>query len=151
RRALAQVRASKTPKPGRRIAFDAGLEAEVVSRQGEFFELRFVGAGVLEALAAHGEGPLPPYITHPAVGEDEERYQTVYAREPGAVAAPTAGLHFDERLLGAIRARGIAIASVTLHVGAGTFQPVRTEDVSRHVIHAERYIVPEATVAAIAA
>src|SRR5262249_15490573 len=99
RRALAQVRASKTPKPGRRIAFDAGLEAEVVSRQGEFFELRFVGADVLDALAAHGEVPLPPYITHPAVAEDEARYQTVYAREPGAVAAPTAGLHFDERIL----------------------------------------------------
>jgi S-adenosylmethionine:tRNA ribosyltransferase-isomerase len=150
RRALAQVRASKTPKAGRRIAFAGGLEAEVVGRQGEFFELRFLGEDVLDALAAHGEVPLPPYISHAADPRDEARYQTVYARAPGAVAAPTAGLHFDEALLAAIRSKAVAIASLTLHVGAGTFQPVRSEDVSRHVMHAERYSVPQDTVEAIA-
>ncbi len=150
RRALAQVRASKTPKAGRRIAFAGGLEAEVVGRQGEFFELRFLGEDVLDALAAHGEVPLPPYISHAADPGDEARYQTVYAREPGAVAAPTAGLHFDEALLAAIRSRGVEIASLTLHVGAGTFQPVRSEDVTGHVMHSERYIVPQATVEAVA-
>ena len=150
-RALAQVRASKTPKAGRRIAFGGTLEAEVIGRQGEFFELRFLGAGVLDALAAHGEVPLPPYISHAADRGDEARYQTVYAREPGAVAAPTAGLHFDEALLAAIRSKGVEIAALTLHVGAGTFQPVRSEDVTGHVMHSERYNVPQATVEAIAA
>jgi S-adenosylmethionine:tRNA ribosyltransferase-isomerase len=148
-RALAQVRASKTPRAGRRLVFANACEAEVVGRHGEFFELRF-GEGVLEVLSRHGEVPLPPYITHAAGGEDEGRYQTVYAKVPGAVAAPTAGLHFDEALLAAIRARGVAIAPVTLHVGAGTCQPVRVEDVSRHVMHSEWYSIPEATVAAIA-
>ena len=150
RRALVQVRASKAPKAGRRIVFGGALEAEVVGRQGEFYELRFLGEDVLDALAAHGEVPLPPYIAHAADRGDEARYQTVYAREPGAVAAPTAGLHFDEALLAAIRSKGVAIASLTLHVGAGTFQPVRSEDVSAHVMHSERYIVPQGTVEAIA-
>jgi S-adenosylmethionine:tRNA ribosyltransferase-isomerase len=116
---------------------------------GEFFELRF-GDAVLDVLARHGEVPLPPYITHAAEGEDESRYQTVYAREPGAVAAPTAGLHFDAALLEALKRRGVSMAAVTLHVGAGTFQPVRVEDLSQHVMHSEWYGVPQATVAAIA-
>jgi S-adenosylmethionine:tRNA ribosyltransferase-isomerase len=147
-RALAQVRASKSPKPGRRLRL-GDAHAEVIGRQGEFFELAFEEA-VLDVLARQGEVPLPPYITHEAVDEDESRYQTVYAREPGAVAAPTAGLHFDAALLEAIRARGIAIATVTLHVGAGTFQPVRVEDLSRHVMHSEWYGIPEPTADAIA-
>jgi S-adenosylmethionine:tRNA ribosyltransferase-isomerase len=147
-RALAQVRASKPPKAGRTLRF-AGTEAEVLGRAGEFYELRFAG-DVLDVLSRHGEVPLPPYITHAAAAEDESRYQTVYAREPGAVAAPTAGLHFDAAILDAIRAKGIEVVPVTLHVGAGTFQPVRVEDLSQHVMHAEWYRIPEETVAAIA-
>ena len=148
-RVLAMVRASKTPRPGRRIAFAGGIEAEVVGREGEFFVLGF-DRSPWDVLEACGELPLPPYITHEAVDEDAQRYQTVYAREPGAVAAPTAGLHFDDALLEALRAKGVGIARVTLHVGAGTFQPVRVDDVSQHVMHAERYSIPEETVAAIA-
>ena len=147
-RALAQVRASKPPKAGRTLRL-AGGDAEVMGRRGGFYELRFTGA-VLEVLARYGEVPLPPYITHAAAVEDEARYQTVYAREPGAVAAPTAGLHFDAALLDAIRAKGVAVAPVTLHVGAGTFQPVRAEELSEHVMHSEWYSIPQATVAAIA-
>ena len=148
-RALAMVRASKPPRPGRRLLFAGGVEAEVVARAGEFFELRFAG-DVLDILAAQGEVPLPPYITHEAAAEDEGRYQTVYAKVPGAVAAPTAGLHFDEALLARLRDRGVEVASLTLHVGAGTFQPVRVEDLSRHVMHSEWYSVPRATVDAVA-
>jgi S-adenosylmethionine:tRNA ribosyltransferase-isomerase len=147
-RAIAQVRASKTPRAGRRLVLGSGARAEVLGRQGEFFELRFEEE-VLDVLAAHGEVPLPPYIAHAAAPEDESRYQTVYAREPGAVAAPTAGLHFDSALLESVRARGVAIAYVTLHVGAGTFQPVRVEELSRHVMHSEWYGIPQATVDAI--
>jgi S-adenosylmethionine:tRNA ribosyltransferase-isomerase len=124
---------------------------EVLARHGEFYELRFPDPGVFSVLEAHGEVPLPPYITHRAAGEDESRYQTVYAREPGAVAAPTAGLHFDDALLASLRAKGVAVASLTLHVGAGTFQPVRVDDLSQHVMHAEWYAIPETTVDAIAA
>jgi S-adenosylmethionine:tRNA ribosyltransferase-isomerase len=149
-RALAQVRASKPPKAGRALLLGAGVEAEVLGRRGEFYELRFA-EDVLGVLARHGEVPLPPYITHAAAREDESRYQTVYAREPGAVAAPTAGLHFDAQLLEAVKARGVDVAAVTLHVGAGTFQPVRLEDLSLHVMHSEWYSIPQATVDAIAA
>jgi S-adenosylmethionine:tRNA ribosyltransferase-isomerase len=152
-RALAQVRASKPLKVGRKVILAGTVEAEVIGRDGEFFELRFAASGdgsVLDILAAHGEVPLPPYITHEALDEDEGRYQTVYAKEPGAVAAPTAGLHFDEPLLAALQARGVGLASVTLHVGAGTFQPVRVDDISRHVMHSEWYRIPQATVDAIA-
>ncbi|HET7402666.1 MAG TPA: tRNA preQ1(34) S-adenosylmethionine ribosyltransferase-isomerase QueA, partial [Usitatibacter sp.] len=149
RRALAQVRASKTPREGRFLILSGGVEAEVLGRDGEFFELRFA-ADVLDTLAAHGEVPLPPYITHAADQGDEGRYQTVYARVPGAVAAPTAGLHFDDALLAALEAKGVTRATLTLHVGAGTFQPVRTDDVSRHVMHSEWYRVPQETVDAIA-
>ena len=149
--ALAHVRASKTPKPGRRLVFAPGVTAEVTGRRDDLFELRFEAAqGVLDILATHGEVPLPPYITHAPQSDDESRYQTVYATVPGAVAAPTAGLHFDAALLAALQAKGIASARVTLHVGAGTFQPVRGEDISAHVMHAEWYSIPEATVNAIA-
>jgi S-adenosylmethionine:tRNA ribosyltransferase-isomerase len=149
-RALAMVRASKTPKAGSKLHLAGGVEAEVLGRAGEFFELRFAGDDVLDILAAHGEVPLPPYITHAAEGEDEGRYQTVYARVPGAVAAPTAGLHFDDALLTRLKENGIERASLTLHVGAGTFQPVRVEDLSQHVMHSEWYSIPQATVDAIA-
>jgi S-adenosylmethionine:tRNA ribosyltransferase-isomerase len=150
--ALCQVRASKTPKPGRRIHFAGSIEAEVLGRRDEFFELRFTGGGsVLDVLSRHGETPLPPYITHVPDAEDDSRYQTVYARNPGAVAAPTAGLHFDESLLALLEERGVAIARLTLHVGAGTFQPVRTENVEAHVMHAEWYRIGEEAVATIAA
>ena len=149
-RALAQVRASKTPKAGRTLILGPdGVKAEVMGRVGEFHELRFEG-DVLDILARGGEVPLPPYITHAAASDDESRYQTVYARVPGAVAAPTAGLHFDEALLAALRERGVAFASVTLHVGAGTFQPVRVDDVSQHVMHSEWYSIRQAAVDAIA-
>jgi S-adenosylmethionine:tRNA ribosyltransferase-isomerase len=150
-RALAHVRASKTPKPGRKLVLTGGIEAEVLGRKDDLYELRFEGgATVLDQLAAHGEVPLPPYITHTPDASDESRYQTVYAREPGAVAAPTAGLHFDTATLDALKARGVPLCHVTLHVGAGTFQPVRGDDVSAHVMHSEWYSIPEETVAAIA-
>ena len=148
-RALAMVRASKPPRVGRMLRLAGAVDAEVLGRHGEFFELAFRGDAVLDALARHGEVPLPPYITHEAVDEDESRYQTVYAKVPGAVAAPTAGLHFDEPLLAGLRARGVRVATVTLHVGAGTFLPVRVDDVSQHVMHSEWYSVPPETVAAI--
>jgi S-adenosylmethionine:tRNA ribosyltransferase-isomerase len=148
-RALAMVRSSKTPRAGRRLLFEGGVEAEVLGREGEFFEMRFAGDDVLDILAAHGELPLPPYITHEAAAEDEGRYQTVYSKVPGAVAAPTAGLHFDESLLGSLAAAGVEIASLTLHVGAGTFQPVRVDDLSKHVMHSEWYSLPQATVDAV--
>jgi S-adenosylmethionine:tRNA ribosyltransferase-isomerase len=149
-RVLAMVRSSKPLRVGRKLHFDGDVAAEVLGRHGEFFELRFAGDDVLDILAAQGEVPLPPYITHEAADEDEGRYQTVYAKVPGAVAAPTAGLHFDEALLETLRNKGIEVASVTLHVGAGTFQPVRADDLSKHVMHSEWYSVPQATVDAIA-
>jgi S-adenosylmethionine:tRNA ribosyltransferase-isomerase len=137
--ALAQVRASKTPKTGSHLhlARDA-LVAEVLGREGEFYRLRFAVDDLQAALEQHGELPLPPYIGHAPEDEDRSRYQTVYARVPGAVAAPTAGLHFDEALLTAISARGVETGFVTLHVGAGTFQPVRVDDLAEHRMHAER-------------
>jgi len=143
---LAQVRASKSPKAGGLLLLGGGLSVTVLGRAGEFFHLRFEGGeSVIELLEKYGSLPLPPYITHDAEAEDEERYQTVYAREPGAVAAPTAGLHFDEPMLSALREHGVHQARVTLHVGAGTFQPVRAEDTADHVMHSERYIIPPAT------
>jgi S-adenosylmethionine:tRNA ribosyltransferase-isomerase len=147
---LAKVRASKTPKTGSSFLIADAVTVEVLGREGEFFHLRFADeAPVEEILERYGKLPLPPYITHAAGEEDDERYQTVFAREQGAVAAPTAGLHFDEAMLDSLRAKGINIAYVTLHVGAGTFQPVRAEDVVDHIMHSERYTVPQATVDAI--
>jgi S-adenosylmethionine:tRNA ribosyltransferase-isomerase len=150
--ALAQVRASKSPPAGSTLHLGGDLQATVLRREGEFFNLEFTGvADLAQALEAQGELPLPPYIAHPADRTDEERYQTVYAREPGAVAAPTAGLHFDAAMFEALAARGVNRAFITLHVGAGTFQPVRTEDLSQHHMHSERYWIPQATVDAVAA
>jgi S-adenosylmethionine:tRNA ribosyltransferase-isomerase len=126
------------------------IEVRVLAREGEFYRLRFPdGATVFELLERHGSVPLPPYIRHAPRGEDEQRYQTVYARSAGAVAAPTAGLHFDEALLASLAQRGVAFAYVTLHVGAGTFQPVRAKNLAKHRMHGERYAIPPETVAAI--
>jgi S-adenosylmethionine:tRNA ribosyltransferase-isomerase len=123
-----------------------------MGREGEFFHLRFEGEEpVLNLLERHGSLPLPPYITHAADDEDERRYQTVYAREAGAVAAPTAGLHFDDAMLQALRDKGVKIVYVTLHVGAGTFQPVRAEHIHEHVMHSERYMISRETVEIISA
>jgi len=147
---LAQVRASKSPKEGSRLVLADELPVTVLGRSGEFFHLRFEGSGsVIDLLENYGRLPLPPYITHVAGSEDEERYQTVYARAPGAVAAPTAGLHFDQPMLAALREHGVNQAWVTLHVGAGTFQPVRVEDTADHVMHSERYTISPDTVEAI--
>jgi S-adenosylmethionine:tRNA ribosyltransferase-isomerase len=150
--ALAQVRASHSPKPGSTLLLDGVLTVEVLGREGEFFLLRFPGGEDLVALLErHGKVPLPPYIERAATADDHARYQTVFAREPGSVAAPTAGLHFDEPLLADLAAQGVNFAYVTLHVGAGTFQPVRVQNLAEHRMHRERYWIPEATVAAIVA
>lgn len=144
-RALAHIRASKSPRPGTRLTLaDGAFEVEVLGRQDALFELAFP-TSVLTLLERHGSVPLPPYITHGADAEDEARYQTVYADKPGAVAAPTAGLHFDQTMLDRLAAQGVERAFVTLHVGAGTFQPVRVARISEHVMHAERYVVPAET------
>jgi len=136
--ARAQVGASKAPKPGSRIQLDAGGEAEVVGRDGEFYQLRFHVPGALESwLQKAGRLPLPPYIQRAPGQDDDERYQTVFARELGAVAAPTAGLHFDDALLATLRDRGVEFGHVTLHVGAGTFQPMRVDDIHEHHMHSE--------------
>ena len=149
REALAQVRASKPPRAGSTLRLGP-IEVEVLGRDGEFYRLRFP-LSVLELLERHGSVPLPPYIDHAPQPDDEARYQTVYARAPGAVAAPTAGLHFDEALLAALAKRGVESACVTLHVGAGTFQPVRVKSLSDHRMHGERYEISRATADAIAA
>ncbi|MES2300402.1 MAG: tRNA preQ1(34) S-adenosylmethionine ribosyltransferase-isomerase QueA [Pseudomonadota bacterium] len=150
RTVLAQVRASKSPKPGCKIRLADALEVVTGERAGEFFTLSF-DADVFELIEAHGRLPLPPYIEHAADAFDETRYQTVYSKEPGAVAAPTAGLHFDQPLLDKLAAKGVQFAYVTLHVGAGTFQPVRTEVLAEHKMHTEWYTVPQATVGAVRA
>ncbi|MBP5997148.1 MAG: tRNA preQ1(34) S-adenosylmethionine ribosyltransferase-isomerase QueA [Azonexus sp.] len=153
--AIAQVRASKSPKPGTKLKLADAFEVVVTGRagaSGEFFALETVDRNSLWELAEqHGKLPLPHYIAHPADGADETRYQTVYAREPGAVAAPTAGLHFDEAMLDTLRARGVNTAFLTLHVGAGTYQPVRVDRIAEHRMHSERFEIPPATAAAIAA
>ena len=145
-RVLAQLRASKPARPGTRMTFSQGaIEAEVLGREGEFWIVALQGAGTaLELLQKHGAMPLPPYIERAAAAEDADRYQTIFARRAGAVAAPTAGLHFDDALLAACRTRGVEFGYVTLHVGAGTFQPMRSERLSEHVMHAERVAVDEA-------
>ena len=157
REVWAHVRASKSPKPGQRIEFGSdnqkpGFSAEVLGRCGPdqgLFHLRFP-SNPFELLAQYGHVPLPPYITHADSSEDERRYQTVFARRPGAVAAPTAALHFDEEVLGDLSARGIHTASITLHVGAGTFQPVRALNIAQHKMHSEWFEVPPETVQKVA-
>lgn len=149
RAVLAQIRASKAPAFGSTIRLAEAFEVEVGERVGEFYRLQFP-ADVFELLEQYGSLPLPPYIGHAPDAIDESRYQTVYSKVPGAVAAPTAGLHFDEALLQRCRDKGVNLAYVTLHVGAGTFQPVRHEDLALHDMHTEWYSVPQATVDAIA-
>ena len=149
--ALTQLRASHAPKPGTRVIIAGKHYAQIVGRDDRFFQVQ-LDAGDFEALMREaGELPLPPYMQRAAAEGDTERYQTVYAKHEGAVAAPTAGLHFDDATLAACRARGIAMAHVTLHVGAGTFLPVKTDDLSEHKMHRERYVLPQETVDAIAA
>jgi S-adenosylmethionine:tRNA ribosyltransferase-isomerase len=153
RTVLAQVRASKSPKPGNRIRLADAFDVTTGERAGEFFTLHFPAQGgdVFELIEAHGRLPLPPYIEHDADEFDEQRYQTVYSKEPGAVAAPTAGLHFDQPLLDKLAAKGVNIAYVTLHVGAGTFQPVRVENLAEHNMHSEWYTIAQETVDAVRA
>ena len=145
----AQLRASKSPPPGTRIRLADAFDVVVGERAGEFFTLVFPD-DVFELIEAHGRLPLPPYIEHAADAHDEERYQTVYAREPGAVAPPTPGLHFDAPLLQRLQERGVRMAYITLHVGAGTFQPVRVENLAEHQMHSEWYTISQDTVDAVA-
>ena len=147
---LVQMRASKSPAEGALIRLADAFDVTVGERQGEFFTLYFP-SDVFALLEQYGNLPLPPYIAHQADEFDEQRYQTVYNRVPGAVAAPTAGLHFDQNLLEKCQQMGVNLAYVTLHVGAGTFQPVRTENLSEHQMHSEWYEIPAATVAAVSA
>jgi S-adenosylmethionine:tRNA ribosyltransferase-isomerase len=148
---LAHVRASKAPKPGSDLVLEEHIGCRVVERQQDLFLLRQVNGAWLELLERYGHVPLPPYIQRVDADADRERYQTVYACNPGAVAAPTAGLHFDEAMLQSLREMGVDSARLTLHVGAGTFQPIRGDDIDSHVMHSERVEVPAATVAVIAA
>ena len=148
---LAHMRASKSPKAGSVVRFADAFDAEVLGRSGPdggLFHLKLSG-DPFELLEQHGHVPLPPYITHADEADDVRRYQTVFAKAPGAVAAPTAALHFDDAVLADLAARGIERASVTLHVGAGTFQPVKTENLAEHQMHSEWYEVPLATLAAL--
>jgi S-adenosylmethionine:tRNA ribosyltransferase-isomerase len=149
REALGLMRSSHPPRPGARLVLGDGVAAEVLGREQDLYRVRFAEpvAAVLERC---GSVPLPPYIAHPPGPQDAERYQTVYAQNPGAVAAPTAGLHFDREILEKIKGNGTSISGITLHVGAGTFQPVRTENIEQHRMHGERYWIPPATLAAIA-
>jgi S-adenosylmethionine:tRNA ribosyltransferase-isomerase len=148
--ALAHVRASKSPKPGRLLQLDGGFSCEVQGRVDDLFQLQFNGdLSVLDILNQVGHIPLPPYITRADDASDLTRYQTVFARQSGAVAAPTAGLHFDQEMMEKIAAKGVATTFVTLHVGSGTFQPVRVEDLSQHLMHKEYFAVAADTVAAV--
>ncbi|MFD0667888.1 tRNA preQ1(34) S-adenosylmethionine ribosyltransferase-isomerase QueA [Ramlibacter sp. MAHUQ-53] len=151
---VAHMKVSKKPPVGTRLRMVGGFEATLLGRwpneDGPLFRFEFSGEPY-QLMEANGHVPLPPYIEHADSAEDESRYQTVFAKNPGAVAAPTAALHFDEPLLDALEARGVRRASVTLHVGAGTFQPVKVDNIADHHMHSERYDVPEATQAAIAA
>jgi S-adenosylmethionine:tRNA ribosyltransferase-isomerase len=148
--ALVQLRASHAPRAGQRLALDGGIGAVVLGRQGEFFAVRF-DEPAMPALERAGHVPLPPYIRRPDKAVDRERYQTVFSAVPGSVAAPTAGLHFDSGVLAALATRGVERASVTLHVGAGTFAPLRPHQLQTGRLHAERVVVPAATCAAVTA
>jgi S-adenosylmethionine:tRNA ribosyltransferase-isomerase len=149
---LAHVRASKAPRPGSGLQLEPDIMVQVVERVDDLFRLDFSGEdGVLDILESHGHMPLPPYIGRADGRLDRSRYQTVYAQTPGAVAAPTAGLHFDAAIMEQIRSRGIEMAFVTLHVGAGTFQPVRVENLDDHVMHEEYLEVDRAACDKIAA
>ncbi len=147
---LAQVRASKSPAPGTRLRLADAFDVTVGERAGEFFILYFP-SDAIPLIDQYGHLPLPPYIEHAADAVDAQRYQTVYAKHPGAVAAPTAGLHFDDALLQKLRDKGVQLAWLTLHVGAGTFQPVRTENIAEHTMHSEWYSISPQTVAVIEA
>lgn len=147
RRVLAHIRASKAPKIGTELLLENQVSATMVARHDALFELEFHGdKSVLTVLDEIGHMPLPPYIDRPDEDSDRERYQTVYNEKPGAVAAPTAGLHFDEPLLEQIKNKGVNFAFVTLHVGAGTFQPVRVEEIADHIMHAEYVEVPQSVI-----
>lgn len=145
---LAHIKASKAPKAGNRLRLADAFEVQVTGRNNDLFGLTF-DEPVLEQLDRYGHVPLPPYIEHTDEASDEQRYQTVYAKHPGAVAAPTAGLHFDEGLLQRLTDKGVSQAFVTLHVGAGTFQPVRNNDLSKHHMHSEWYSISQTTVDAV--
>jgi S-adenosylmethionine:tRNA ribosyltransferase-isomerase len=142
--ALALSHSGHPLKAGHRLSVGDGVAVEVLGREGDLVRVRFAEP-VASVLERCGSVPLPPYINHPPAPEDAERYQTVYAERPGAVAAPTAGLHFDQAMLEKLQGKGAGIAKITLHVGAGTFQPVRAENIEEHRMHAERYVVPEST------
>ncbi|QJC57877.1 S-adenosylmethionine:tRNA ribosyltransferase-isomerase [Polaromonas vacuolata] len=148
------MKVSKKPKPGAVMLMDGGFSATLIGRwpnpEGPLYHFK-LSQDPYEVMESHGHVPLPPYITHSDSADDEQRYQTVFARAPGAVAAPTAALHFDADMLTKLAARGVQTASVTLHVGAGTFQPVKAENIAEHVMHFERFEVPSATLEAIAA
>lgn len=150
RTALVHARASKPWRTGMRVLFSDGVEARMLERDEGLLKVEFQGATLPEFLYAHGHMPLPPYIVRDDAAEDRERYQTVYARVPGAVAAPTAGLHFDAPLLATLEKQGVQSARVTLHVGAGTFQPVREDDIRDHKMHSERAVVSEDVCRAVA-
>lgn len=147
---LAHVRSNKSPKPGNRLMLENAVEVEMVARHDALFELQFLTEEpVLEVLEKYGHMPLPPYIDRPDEASDKERYQTVYNEKPGAVAAPTAGLHFDQQILATLEQKGVKLAYVTLHVGAGTFQPVKVDNILEHKMHAEYAEVPQEVVDAI--
>lgn len=152
RQALAHIKASKAPKPGSRLLLDGGVSCEMLEREQDLFRLRFnCKSSLLELLAEIGHIPLPPYIDRADDADDFHRYQTLFAQQAGAVAAPTAGLHFDQAMLDQLDAKGIAKAYVTLHVGSGTFQPVRVENLDEHIMHKEFFQVSAETVAAVEA
>src|SRR5579859_6023650 len=150
RTALVHARASKPWRIGMRVLFSDGVEARMLERDGGLLKVEFQGATLPEFLYEHGHMPLPPYIVRDDAAEDRERYQTVYARVPGAAAAPTAGLHFDTAMLDELKRQGVKSAQLTLHVGAGTFQPVREEDIRDHKMHSERAVVDATVCAAVA-
>ncbi len=147
KRFLAHIRASKSPKAGAKLTLENKVDATMLGRHGALFELEIQGTdNVLQVLEDIGHMPLPPYIDRPDEDSDKERYQTVYNEKPGAVAAPTAGLHFDDDLMAKIKAKGVNFAFVTLHVGAGTFQPVKVDEIKDHIMHAEYVEVPKEVV-----